>query len=117
MKYIFRNILNFEKTRLRFFNYNGLFFSSAFIMNFSYCLYMNYNTALKEASKDLKDIYPIIVKDEQLTNGEFKHYIDELDNWETAVCGVAVILFFIFISLVMPVIMLSKATPKQILAK
>lgn len=40
-----------------------------------------------------------------------------LFRWQTVLCAVAIIAFFILISMIMPLIMLSRTTPKQILTR
>ena len=48
-------------------------------MNFSYGLYINYNTAINESSEELKTIVPLVNENEILTKGEFRTFIESLD--------------------------------------
>lgn len=80
MKYIFRNIAIFAKRETMIFTI--LIFcvlTSAFVMNFSYGLYINYNTAINESSEELKTIVPLVNENEILTKGEFRTFIESLD--------------------------------------
>lgn len=80
MKYIVKNITVFAKNETAIFVLMIVcIFSAAFIMNFTYGLYMNYNTALNEANKELKTIYPLVSDNARLTKGEFQEYIEALD--------------------------------------
>lgn len=80
MMYIFKNILNFAK-------YETIIFiiliicilTSSFVMNFSFGLYFNYNTAINENNEELKTIMPFISENEKLTKGEFQKFIEALD--------------------------------------
>lgn len=71
-----------------FFKYEKLIFlimvicviSSAFIINFSYGLYYNYNTQKTESDLELKDINPEIMEGTIITKKDFKQYIESLND-------------------------------------
>lgn len=80
MKYIFKNIINFAKQEtIIFVILLVCVFASAFVMNFSYGLYYNYNTSLNEADEDLKTVSPTLNENETLTKAEFQQYLEALD--------------------------------------
>lgn len=54
--------------------------SSAFILNFSYGLFYNYDMQKNEAEIELKDIWPEIAEDTVLTKSELKLYVEALDS-------------------------------------
>ncbi len=80
MKYIFRNILIFAKRETMIFIILIIcVLTSAFVMNFSYGLYINYNTAINESSEELKTIMPSVNENSVLTKGEFQRFVEALD--------------------------------------
>lgn len=54
--------------------------SSAFILNFSYGLFYNYNTQKNEVEIELKDICPEIAEGIVMTKGDIKNYVEALDS-------------------------------------
>lgn len=80
MKYIFRNIFIFARQETMIFVILLVcVFASGFVMNFSYGMYYNYNASLNDANEDLKTIAPYLNKNEKLTKGEFRQFIETLD--------------------------------------
>ncbi|MCM1298563.1 MAG: ABC transporter permease [Firmicutes bacterium] len=81
MKYIFKNIFYFAKHETIIFVIVAIcIISSAFVMNFSYGLYFNYNTAINEATEELKTLWPLVNENENLTKGEFQQLVEALDS-------------------------------------
>lgn len=81
MKYVFRNIKIFAKRETMIFIILIIcVITSAFVMNFSYGLYINFNTAINENSLELKTIAPLVSENAILTKGEFQAFVDNLDN-------------------------------------
>lgn len=80
MKYIFRNIFIFARQETMIFVILLVcVFASGFVMNFSYGMYYNYNASLNDANEDLKTIAPYLNENEKLTKGEFRQFIETLD--------------------------------------
>lgn len=80
MKYIFRNIAIFAKRETMIFMILILcVLTSAFVMNFSYGLYVNYRTAINESSDELKTVMPEVRENAVLTKGEFQALVESLD--------------------------------------
>ncbi len=81
MRHTFLNILSFFKNeKLLLFIIFICVISSAFILNFSYGLFYNYNTQKNEVELELKDIWPEIAEESVLTKGDVKRYVEALDN-------------------------------------
>ena len=80
MKYIFRNIFTFARQETMIFVILLVcVFASGFVMNFSYGIYYNYSASLNDANEDLKTITPDLNENEKLTKGEFRQFIEALD--------------------------------------
>ena len=80
MKYVFRNISIFAKRETMIFIILIIcVLTSAFVMNFSYGLYINYNTAINESSQELKTILPLVNENAVLSKGEFQNFVEKLD--------------------------------------
>jgi len=80
MKYVFKNLKNFAKQeKVIFIVLIVCIITSSFVMNFSYGLYINYKTSLYESIEELKDIYLDITENETLTKGEFRQFIEAID--------------------------------------
>lgn len=80
MRHTFLNIASFFKNeKLLLFIIFICVISSAFILNFSYGLFYNYNAQKNEAELELKDIRPDIAEDAVLTKGDLKRYVEALD--------------------------------------
>lgn len=81
MKYVLKNIRSFiSNEKMIFFVTVICIIASAFVINFSYGLYYNYNTKIVEAEIDTKDLGPEISNGETLTKKEFQIYIEALDD-------------------------------------
>ena len=81
MRHTFLNIASFFKNeKLLLFIIFICVISSAFILNFSYGLFYNYNTQKNEVELELKDIRPEIAEEVVLTKGELKRYVEALDS-------------------------------------
>lgn len=80
MKYIFRNISIFAKRETMILIILIIcVLTSAFVMNFSYGLYINYNTAINESVQELKTIVPSVNENSVLSKGEFQNFVEKLD--------------------------------------
>lgn len=79
MKYVLHNLCSFMRNeKIIFFIMVICILSSALILNFSYGLYRNFDTAKKEANADLKSITAIINKDAAPTHKQVQEYIESL---------------------------------------
>ena len=80
MKYVFKNLKGFAKhEKVIFIVLIVCIIVSSFVMNFSFGLYMNYQTALNESTEDFKRIVPHISENETLTKGEFRQFLEAID--------------------------------------
>lgn len=81
MRYVLKNIKNFIMYEKLIFIVTILcVLVSAFVINFSYGLYYNYNTKIVEAEIDSKDLDPEIAEGTTLSKREFQTYIEALDD-------------------------------------
>lgn len=80
MRHTFLNIASlFKNERLLLAIIFICVISSAFILNFSYGLFYNYNTQKNEAEIEMKDIWPEVAENAVLTKGELKRYVEALN--------------------------------------
>lgn len=80
MKYVLKNIKSFiYNEKMIFFVTVICIIASAFVINFSYGLYYNYNTKIIESEIDTKDLGPEISDGKALTKKEFQTYVEALD--------------------------------------
>ena len=81
MKHLLLNLKSFYKNdRLIFFIMIICVVTSAFIINFSYGLYYNYNCQKYEVEVDMDDLYPTIADGKTLTKKQLQQYMLALDN-------------------------------------
>ncbi len=81
MHHTFLNILSFfKKETMLLFIIIICVTASAFILNFSYGLFYNYNTQKNEVELELKDIRPETAEGAVLTKKDIKRYVEALDN-------------------------------------
>lgn len=79
MKICLRNIASFARGETVLFSVVIVcVFVSAFVLNFSYGLYQNYNVSIIEGDEELKDFIPTVAEDALLTKGEFQRYIEAI---------------------------------------
>lgn len=80
MKHLLINLRAFCKNdRLIFIVLIVCVISSAFIINFSYGLYYNYNCMKYEVEVDMNDVYPEIAEGKTLTKKDLQNYVESLD--------------------------------------
>lgn len=80
MCYIFKNIKKFlYHEKIILFIMIICIFCSAFIINFSYGLYQNYNVQKTETEYELNEISPEIVLGASLTKKDFQRYVESLN--------------------------------------
>ena len=81
MKHLLLNLKSFYKNdRLIIFIMIICGVTSAFIINFSYGLYYNYNFQKYEVEVDIDDLYPTIAEGKTLTKKQLQQYVLALDN-------------------------------------
>ncbi len=81
MHHVLLNLKSFFKSeKLVFFIMLICVISSAFIINFAYGLYYNYDIQKSELNLDTKQIYPEMIVKESITKGDFKRYVEALDD-------------------------------------
>lgn len=81
MRYVFLNIASFFKNeKLLFFIVFVCIIASAFIINFAYGIYYNYNAQKNEEDLELKDLDFEISEGKVLTKGDVQRYVEALDS-------------------------------------
>lgn len=81
MHYVLLNLKSFFKSeKLVFFIMLICVISSAFIINFAYGLFYNYDIQKIELNSETKEIYPEMIVKESITKGDFKRYIEALED-------------------------------------
>lgn len=80
MRHILLNMKSFFKNdKLIFVIMLACVVSSAFVLNFSYGLYYNYDMKKNEEEAELKELYAMINEGMVLKKGDFKSYLESLD--------------------------------------
>lgn len=80
MHHVLLNLKSFFKSeKLVFFIMLICVISSAFIINFAYGLYHNYDTQKTELNIDAKNLYPAITEGSTFTKSDLKRYAEALD--------------------------------------